>query len=291
MTYNPKTLNEYRRRIEPYEKNTDPFILPEVYLAVRTDAHRVFKDRCRIPDSDYPFHDLMNQGLLYAAQFTMKETFQIPFAYIHGDEICFVCKQSESFGQRRRGKITATVASAVAISLSDYTDSQFLCDAKVAELPTLDHVVDYLFWQRRSAFRNYHSRKIGVLMHLKGFSDKQINEAIAGLTELNARSTLEALGHPLDSVPSSYYLGTLCWITPPSSEPDFAEEPAISSSVPSDDTAFYSSIAERMVELEFQGTPKTSQQPTFVPKTKVDTPKLTPWRIQNNSSTKIKRFR
>jgi tRNA(His) guanylyltransferase len=195
-----RTLGEYERILSRFETCGDGFILPDLHLIVRLDAHRHGGEWHDFEDSGYPFAREFVEGLSATARHLMQCGFRVVYAYVHGDEISVLLDVSETSNPRRRCRLVSAFASAAAVEFYRVFKRAALFHAKLSELPTSGHVVDYFMWQRKIAGRNYFSRTVGLALSAKGLTSKEIDGKLSGASEEDRTVIAAELG----IVPTSY---------------------------------------------------------------------------------------
>ena len=158
-----------------------------------------------------PFGPLFAEALQRTAEIlTARLPVRTRYAFTHGDEISLLLDHSESFGLRRRAKIISYVCSIASLTLSEELSAHCIFDAKLAELPTEQHVVDYFLWQRKVAFRNYCSRITGFRLESQGADTDAIAEARRALGE-GSLEAIANIGVDTDQIPAFHLRGSACW--------------------------------------------------------------------------------
>jgi tRNA(His) 5'-end guanylyltransferase len=202
---------DYERKIKRHETVGDLFILPDMYVVVRIDAHRILPSMwSSFPDIQYPLSDVIKDALISTAKFTMACEGKYTAAFVHGDEISFLLDVNDRGSERRRNRIISFISSTASVGFHAHFQRPVAFHAKLSELPTHSHVVDYFLWQRRVAERNFLSRTLSVFSTQYGISKEVITENInKGNDAMMAK--LEELGYEYLSFPAALRLGTLLY--------------------------------------------------------------------------------
>ena len=209
--YEIKTLSDYQKIIEKFEKVNDQYLFPESYIVARIDARRFGPEWDKLPDEAYPFDEQLVASFIATARWLMSFGVKVTYAFIHGDEISLLLDKSESYNLRKRDKLTSLIASAGSLFFTQNSDLSVLYRSKLSELPSKEHVIDYFFWQRKVAARNYFSCTLAKLLADRGLNRKEIVEKIAGLPEADQYTLSEQLDHPIDKIPKLILRGAACW--------------------------------------------------------------------------------
>lgn len=211
MTHNDslirKGLGELERSALRFEYYNDGFILPDTLIIVRLDAHR-YGDWSSLGD-EYPCGSTITEAFHATARDLMTASFRVILAYTHGDEISLLIDPSENSNPLRRSKIISAFASAAAIHFQKHSGLTATFDAKVSELPSLDRVFEYLFWQRRYCFRNATTIALRKALTTRGASREEMERQMNGISEEQRVAKLATLGISLTDIPSTTRRGAL----------------------------------------------------------------------------------
>ena len=200
-------IGELQRSIERYETYNDGFILPETLIVVRLDAHR-YGDWSSCTD-EYPTGPVITKALLITARALMSATFRVVLSYVHGDEVSLVLDPSENSNPLRRSKLISAFSSAASIHFLKASGFAATFDAKVSELPSVERLTEYLFWQRRYCYRNATTIALRKALIASGLSAEQAESKIHGTTEEQRLTQLKGLGDPIKSMPHTTRRGSL----------------------------------------------------------------------------------
>jgi tRNA(His) guanylyltransferase len=202
-------IGELQRSMERYEIYNDGFILPETLIVVRLDAHR-YGDWSSFTD-EYPTGPVTTKALLITARALMTATFRVVLSYVHGDEISLVVDPSENTNPLRRSKLISAFSSAASIHFLKTCGFPATFDAKVSELPSLERLTDYLFWQRRCCYRNATTIALRKALLASGLSAEHAESKIRGTTEEQRIAQLRDVGAPVESIPHTTRRGSLLY--------------------------------------------------------------------------------
>lgn len=239
-----KGIGDLQRSMERFETYNDPFILPDHYLVVRLDAHRL--GDWGIPQSEYPCGPKATAAFHETVIGLMTTSYRVILAYQHGDEISLLVDPSENNNPLRRSKLISAFCSVAAVSLLQTSGLPALFDAKVSELPSIDRVLEYFLWQRRYCFRNALTIALRKALLSQGLSPEQAERQIHGVSEEARLQKLHSLNAPMSQVPHTTRRGSLfVW---DSSNRGNKEQFCIRTdrSLPEDDEAFLALIANTL---------------------------------------------
>lgn len=209
--YKIKTLADYQRLGERFERASDHYLLPEMNFIVRIDGRRMGSAWAAKPDLAYPYDSRIEAALRSAAARVMCCGTRITYSFIHGDEISFLLEKSESSGTRTAGKLTSFFASAAAAFFYEATGLPLVFHSRLLQLPAEEHVLDYFFWQRKVAARNYLSHTLSAVLKERGQGDDSTTGKLTYMTEEQRLKTAADLGFPIDSIAANLLTGTGIW--------------------------------------------------------------------------------
>lgn len=254
-------IGDLQRSVERYETYNDGFILPDTLLVVRLDAHR-YGDWSSFTD-EYPTGPVITKALLITARALMTATFRVVLSYVHGDEISLVLDPTENSNPLRRSKLISAFTSAASIHFLKTCGFAATFDAKVSELPSLERLTEYLFWQRRCCHRNATTIALRKALRASGLSTEQVESKLHGTTEEQRLAQLRNAGAPVESIPHTTRRGSLLfWET---IQQDGKEHFKVTGDtrLPDDDDAYEALIRQRLAKaLNLRETISPPRQPS-----------------------------
>ncbi len=189
----------------------DGFILPEMHLIIRIDAHRTGPEWHDFPDEGYPFDPSFVEALTGTAKHLMGFGFRVLFAFVHGDEISLLLDPQESTNQRRRGRLVSLFSSAGAVGFLREFARPVIFHAQLSELPTTGHVIDYFLWQRKVSSRNFFSRTLGLKLAAQGLTAPEIDAKIGKISEQEREAIALELGLTEQHITRYHRYGLALW--------------------------------------------------------------------------------
>lgn len=200
-------IGDLQRSLERFESYNDGFILPDTFLVVRLDAHRM--GDWGVLNAEYPCGPAVTKALHTTARTLMTSTFRVLVAFVHGDEISLLVDPTETLNPMRRSKLISTVASAAAVHFMQASGKEALFEARLSELPTVERVIEYFFWQRRYCFRNAVTIALRSALTSSGLSLEDAEKCIHGVSEQGRLAKLQEVGVPLESIAHTTRRGAL----------------------------------------------------------------------------------
>lgn len=203
-----KTIGDYQRLMDRFENTNDQLILPDLYIVLRVDAHRL---AWKNTDTDYPFGAEFIKALRNTARELMCSGFRVSYTYIHGDEISILLDALESVNQRKRSRLLSLFSSYATAYFNRIFPHPVVFHSKMSELPSRSHVVDYFVWQRKVAARNFLTRQIIRRLQAEGLDAKEIDARTTKLSEDERRRALIDLGYPEEDLRMGDLYGFGIW--------------------------------------------------------------------------------
>lgn len=213
MSYEIKTLSEYQKQMQVFENSQDQMTLPELRLILRTDAHRFGPEWGKKNDPDYPLGESFMNNFIEVGSQLMNCGLKTVCAYIHGDEVSLLLDSSESSNSRKKSRLISLISSLAALSFFEITNKKASFYTKLSEIPNEERLIDYFFWQRKTASRNLISRNISILMEEKNYSKTDIGSILGNSDEAAQLKILKDFGRPIESFSSYERFGAfISWV-------------------------------------------------------------------------------
>lgn len=210
----PRSLAEYERLLGKFENLQEVSFLPDMHVIVRLDAHRLGSHWVSFPDADYPLGAAFSEGLRAAAVSLFTSGIRVLFAFVHGDEISVAVDPLELSNGRKKVKLVSGLSSAASVGLCTSFGRGALFHAKVSELPSKDHVLDYLLWQRLVARRNTIARYLNIKLLETAAPKSEIERLLSKATEEERLATLARFGLDYTTLSPYQQRGALLWWAP-----------------------------------------------------------------------------
>ncbi len=207
-------LAELDRALSKFENLSDISFLPDMRIIVRLDAHRLGIHWASFPDADYPLGASFSQGLRAAAAALFTSGVRILFVFAHGDELSVAIDPQELINGRKKSRLVSGLASAASVGLCTAIGRGALFHAKVSELPSNDHVIDYLLWQRLVARRNTIARFLSLKIAEAALPKSEVDRILTKAGEEERLAALSHFGVDYASLTPYQHRGALLWWAP-----------------------------------------------------------------------------
>lgn len=209
-----RSLAEYDRLMTKFENLQDVSFLPDMHVIVRLDAHRLGYHWASFPEAEYPLGVEFSQGLRAAAVSVLTSGIRVLFTFVHGDEISVAIDRQELANGRKKTRLVSALSSAASVGLCTALGRGALFHAKVSELPSEDHVIDYLLWQRLVARRNTIARYLGIRLLERSAPKAEVERLLSKATEDERLTALADFGVDYAALPLYEQRGALLWWAP-----------------------------------------------------------------------------
>ncbi len=188
-------------RMRAFERACDPVALPDTWLLVRLDGRGFTRLTKELHDFEKPF-DLRFRAMMIETAGALMQDGMAVMALTHSDEITLVlAPESQVFG-RRLGKLSTVMAGAASATFSLALGGPGTFDARVSQLPTLEHVLDYIDWRQSDAHRNALSGHCYWALRREGQAARQATSALEGASVADKNELLFQRGINVDQLPS-----------------------------------------------------------------------------------------
>ncbi|MFK7985863.1 MAG: tRNA(His) guanylyltransferase Thg1 family protein [Sandaracinaceae bacterium] len=169
------------RRLRVFETAYDHRVLPGLHMVARIDG-RSFSQLTRDAELDAPydrrFSDAMEATLVHL---TRDSGFSVLLGYTQSDEMSLLFRRDEALFARSLRKFLSVLAGEASAKFSLTFGRLGAFDARVSQLPSTDHVVDYFRWRQEDAMRNAINGHAYWLLRRGGLDDRAASEKLRGV--------------------------------------------------------------------------------------------------------------
>ncbi|WP_394538435.1 tRNA(His) guanylyltransferase Thg1 family protein [Lysobacter enzymogenes] len=208
-------------RMRLFETAHDHCVLPGLYIVVRLDG----KNFTRLTKETWPFQVPFDPGFRDLMVDTVEHLMQcgvnVIYAYAQSDEISLLLRRDDdSFGRKTR-KLISILAGEASAKFSLGLGGVAVFDARVSQLPSPDHVVDYFRWRHEDAHRNALNAHCYWGLRGGGESPSAAAQMLRGLSTAEKNELLFRQGINFNDLPSWQKRGmALFWHNGPTSNED-----------------------------------------------------------------------
>jgi len=147
-------FDELNRQMRRFETAHDRRVPPEIYVIARLDGRGFTRLTKETHKFEAPFDKRFRDYMVETVAHLMNCGFRITYGYTQSDEISLLFhRDEESYGRNTR-KYVSVIAGEASAKFSLLLGAIAVFDCRVAELPTVDAVVDYFRWRSEDANRN-----------------------------------------------------------------------------------------------------------------------------------------
>jgi tRNA(His) guanylyltransferase len=185
-------FDDLESRMRVFETAHDHSVLPGLFIVVRLDGRSFTRLTKELHDFETPFDDRVRDHMVSTTERLMNCGIRVVYGYTQSDEISLLFHQRESTFDRQLRKYTSILASEAGAHFSLRLGSAAAFDARVSQLPSDQHVLDYFRWRQEDATRNALSAHCYWLLRKRG---KTIKETTNALLRLDVAAKNELLFH------------------------------------------------------------------------------------------------
>jgi tRNA(His) guanylyltransferase len=202
------------RSMRVFETAHNYCVLPELWMAVRLDGRGFTRLVRELHPFEAPFDLRFHNMMIETARHLMTCGFNVVYACTHSDEISLLLHpQDDSFGRNVR-KILSILAGEASAAFTLQLGTVACFDARIAQLPSVQRVVDYFRWRAEDAHRNALNTHCYWLLRKQGQSARAVDTQIAGLSIAAKNELLFQHGVNFNDLPAWQKRGVgLIWET------------------------------------------------------------------------------
>ena len=201
-------FDDLDRRMRVFETSHDHCVLPGIWMVARIDGRsftRLTKERHQFEAPfDVRFRDLMVvtvKHLMTCGCYTL-------FGYTQSDEISLLLHRDETAFGRKLRKLTTVLAGEASAAFSLALGDIGAFDARISQLPSEEHVIDYFRWRAEDAARNALAAHCHWSLIAEGCSAQEATRRASGLSTSAKNELLFARGINFNNLPTWQKRGT-----------------------------------------------------------------------------------
>ena len=208
-------FKEFDAKMRVFEEADDHCILPGIHMVVRLDGRNFTRLTKEVWQLNRPFDIRFSNWMVAAAKHVMNCGFRTIYAYTQSDEISLLLHRDDVSFERKDRKLLSILASEATAEFNSYVmdgASYGTFDARISQLPSEQHVVDYFRWRQSDARRN--ARNAHVYWFLRDqhqLSPKRADKAAAGMSFDDKKQFLLDHGRDPDKFPPWQSRGLGVW--------------------------------------------------------------------------------
>lgn len=200
------------RAMRVYETAHDHRVLPGLWMVARLDGRSFTRLVREVRPFAAPFDSRFRDMMVGTARQLMDCGFNVIYACTHSDEISLLFHpHEESFGRSLR-KLLSLLAGEASAAFALQLGAVAAFDARIAQLPSEELVVDYFRWRAEDAHRNALNAHCYWLLRGQGFDARAADARIAGLSVAAKNELLFQHGVNVNDLPAWQKRGVgLAW--------------------------------------------------------------------------------
>lgn len=207
-------FEELERAMRVYETAHDHCVLPGLWMVVRLDGRSFTRLVREVHPFEAPFDPRFRDMMIATTRHLMACGFNVVYGCTHSDEISLLFHPAEdSFGRKVR-KLISVLAGEASAAFALQLGAVACFDARIAQLPSAERVIDYFRWRAEDAHRNALNTHCYWLLRKQGLSARAADAQIAGLRVAAKNELLFQHGINFNDLPAWQKRGVgLVWET------------------------------------------------------------------------------
>jgi tRNA(His) 5'-end guanylyltransferase len=190
------------RTMRVYETAHDHRVLPGLWMVARLDGRSFTRLVREIRPFEAPFDPRFRDLMVTTARHLMDCGFNVIYANTHSDEISLLFHPGEdSFGRKLR-KLLSILAGEASAAFSLQLGAVAVFDARIAQLPSEQLVVDYFRWRAEDAHRNALNAHCYWLLRGQGLEARAADVQVAGMSVAAKNELLFQHGTNFNDLPA-----------------------------------------------------------------------------------------
>lgn len=202
------------RAMRVFETAHDHCVLPGLWMVARLDGRSFTRLVREVHPFEAPFDTRFRDMMIATARHLMTCGFNVVYGCTHSDEISLLFHPAEDGFGRKLRKLISVLAGEASAAFALQLGSVACFDARIAQLPAAQQVVDYFRWRSEDAHRNALNAHCYWLLRGQGLSARAADARTAGLSIAAKNELLFQHGINFNDLPAWQKRGVgLVWET------------------------------------------------------------------------------
>jgi tRNA(His) guanylyltransferase len=189
------------RRLRVYETAHDHCVLPGLYIVTRLDG-RTFSRLTADLGLAKPFDTRFRDHMVATTRHLMQCGLRIVYGYTQSDELSLLLHRDEDAFGRKERKLNSILAGEASAALALALGRPCAFDCRVAQLPSIEVVVDYFRWRQEDAHRNALNGHCYWLLRAQGRTEREAHDFLLGKSTRAKHELLFASGLNYNDLPA-----------------------------------------------------------------------------------------
>ncbi len=186
-----------------YETAHDLCVLPGLYMVARLDGRSFTRLTKEVLAFQAPFDERFRDLMVATVKHLMAECgFNLIYGYTQSDEISLLFHPQEASFQRKLRKLNSVLAGEASAKFSLLAGTTACFDCRIAQLPTVELLVDYFRWRNEDAHRNALNAHCYWGLRKQGKGVKVANAALLGMSVAKKNELLFTMGVNFNNLPN-----------------------------------------------------------------------------------------
>lgn len=190
------------QRMRVFETAHDHRVLPGLWMVARLDGRGFTRLTKEVMSYEAPFDERFRDAMIATTRALFDGGFRCLYAYTQSDEISVLLhRDDEAFGRKLR-KLNSVLAGTASAAMTQAIGRLAVFDCRVAQLPSVDLVLDTFRWRQADAHRNALNAHAYWMLRREGATAAEATAALSGKTVAWKNERLFQGGVNFDAVPT-----------------------------------------------------------------------------------------
>ncbi len=196
-------------RMRIFETAHDHCVMPEVYMVARLDGRSFTRLTKEVHEFEAPFDERFRDFMVETTEHVMDCGFRVIYGFTQSDEISLLFHVDEDAFGRKVRKFNSVLAGEASARFSLLLGDAACFDARISQLPSAAHVVDYFSWRSEDAHRNALNAHCYWTLRREGQGAREATQALVGMSVADKNEFLfQRAGLNFNDVPRWQKRGT-----------------------------------------------------------------------------------
>jgi tRNA(His) 5'-end guanylyltransferase len=195
-------FDDLDQKMRVFETAHDFCVLPGLYMVARLDGRGFTRLTKEIHQFEAPFDARFRDLMVETAEHLMCGCgFNMVYGYTESDEISLLFALQENSFRRKLRKMISILAAEGSAKFSLLLGAMACFDCRIAQLPSVDLVVDYFRWRNEDAHRNALNAHCYWLLRKQGKTIEQATAMLKGMSVADKNELLFRHGINFNELP------------------------------------------------------------------------------------------
>jgi tRNA(His) guanylyltransferase len=195
-------FDDLDQKMRVFETSNDLCVLPGVYMVARLDGRSFTRLTKEVQPFEAPFDVRFRDLMVETAEHLMCGCgFNVVYGYTESDEMSLLFALGENGFGRKFRKLISILAGEASARFSLSLGAMACFDCRIAQLPSVELVVDYFRWRNEDAHRNALNAHCYWRLRKQGKGVDEATAALKGMSVADKNELLFRLGVNFNDLP------------------------------------------------------------------------------------------